>query len=61
MDNYRKPNYEGLKDAREVLERLYKKEPSEEFLKSIEDTQEYEEIECIDNLTGTVEIMRRRL
>lgn len=61
MNNYKKPNYEGLKDAREVLERLYKKEPSEELLKQIEDTQDYEEVECIDNLTGTIEIMRRRI
>lgn len=60
MDNYKKPNY-NLKDAREVLERLYKKEPSEEFLREIEDTQKYEDIECIDNLTGTIEIMRRKI
>ncbi len=60
MDNYRKPNY-SLKDAREVLERLYKKEPSEEFLKKIEETQEYEDITCECPMTGTIEIMRRKV
>ena len=61
MDNYRNPKPEGLKDAREVLEKLYKKEPSEELIKSIEATQEYEEMTCECPMTGTIEIMRRKV
>jgi hypothetical protein len=60
MDNYKQPPY-SLKDAREVLERLYKKEPSEEFLKEIEETQKYEDITCECPMTGTIEIMRRKI
>jgi hypothetical protein len=57
----KKPRPENVDQAIVFLDGLRKTEPSDEFIKAVEATEEYEEMQCVCPMTGTVEIMKRKL